>query len=213
LLSINAYQKDLSDPNPLVRAGAIKTLAAMNLDDIRSLVGMAISRAARDTSWYVRRATADAVIALWQADSTSDNRAQLMPTLEILLDTSGPLTVGSAIAAWEELCPTRWDIMHRGYRRWCKMLMDVEEWGQCVLLRVLLRYGRTFFLDPARTGKVDPDAELLLKASEALLQHINPAVSNDSDPVATAQPNLTMHGDTAILRLCRLRAKSNIISV
>ena len=57
------------------------------------------------------------------------------------------------------------------------MLMDVEEWGQCVLLRVLLRYGRTFFLDPARSGKVDPDAELLLKSSEALLQHLNPAVS------------------------------------
>lgn len=177
LLSINAYQKDLSDPNPLVRAGAIKTLAAMNLDDIRSLVGVAITRAARDTSWYVRRATADAVIALWRADSSPYNQSQLVPTLEILLDTSSPLTVGSAIAAWEEVCPTRWDLIHRGYRRWVKMLMDVEEWGQCVLLRVLLRYGRTFFLDPASTGKLDPDVELLLESSEALLQHLNPAVS------------------------------------
>lgn len=176
LLSINAYQKDLSDPNPIVRAGAIKTLSAMGLDDIRSLVGMAVAKGARDGAWYVRRASADAVTSLWRADPTFDNRNSLLPTLIVLLNTASPLTIGSALSAWEEMCPTRWDLLHQGYRKWCKMLMDVEEWGQCVVLRVLVRYGRTFFLDPAVTGAVDPDAELLLKASEALLQHMNPAV-------------------------------------
>ncbi|ORY50688.1 Clathrin/coatomer adaptor, adaptin-like protein [Leucosporidium creatinivorum] len=176
LLSINAYQKDLSDPNPIVRAGAIKTLSAMGLDDIRSLVGMAVAKGARDGAWYVRRASADAVTSLWRADPTSDNRNSLLPTLIVLLNTASPLTIGSALSAWEEMCPTRWDLLHQGYRKWCKMLMDVEEWGQCVVLRVLVRYGRTFFLDPATTGVVDPDAELLLKASEALLQHMNSAV-------------------------------------
>ncbi|GAA5860737.1 hypothetical protein JCM1840_001947 [Sporobolomyces johnsonii] len=176
LLSINAYQKDLSDPNPLVRAGAITTLSSMQLDDIRELVGLAVSKGARDTSWYVRRATADAVRALYVADPTPDNQAALLPTLTVLLDSASPLTVGAALAAWEEMCPTKWELLHRNYRRYCGMLMDVEEWGQTVLLRVLVRYGRSFFLDPATTGTVDPDAELALKNSEALLQHLNPAV-------------------------------------
>ncbi|GAA5959599.1 hypothetical protein JCM21900_002950 [Sporobolomyces salmonicolor] len=176
LLSINAYQKDLSDPNPLVRAGAITTLSSMQLDDIRELVGLAIAKGARDTSWYVRRATADAVRALYVADPTPDNQAALLPTLTVLLDSASPLTVGAALAAWEETCPAKWELLHRNYRRYCGMLMDVEEWGQTVLLRVLVRYGRSFFLDPATTVTVDPDAELALKSSAALLQHLNPAV-------------------------------------
>ncbi|TKA51232.1 hypothetical protein B0A53_05808 [Rhodotorula sp. CCFEE 5036] len=177
LLSINAYQKDLSDPNPLVRAGAITTLSSMQLSDIRELVGMAIQKGARDSSWYVRRATADAVRALYRADPTRDNLTVLRPTLKVLLDGATPLTVGAAFSAWEELCPTEWDLVHQNYRRVCKMLMDVDEWGQTTLLRVLARYGRTFFLDPTTTsGHVDPDVELALKHSEALLQHLNPAV-------------------------------------
>ncbi|KAM0791866.1 hypothetical protein ACM66B_004123 [Microbotryomycetes sp. NB124-2] len=179
LLSINAYQKDLSDPNPIIRAGAIKTLALMNLDDIRELVGLAVSKGARDGSWYVRRASADAIISLWTNDRTESNFDSLLPALIVLLDNASPLTIGAALTAWETLCPTRWDLVHRNYRKWCKILVDVEEWGQCVLMRVLLRYGRTFFVDPAvNGGQVDPDAELLLKPSEVLLQHINPAVTS-----------------------------------
>ncbi|GAA6038326.1 hypothetical protein JCM8097_003945 [Rhodosporidiobolus ruineniae] len=176
LLSINAYQKDLSDPNPLLRAGAISTLSKMGLPDIRELVGMAIQKGARDSSWYVRRATADAVRVLFQADPSADNLAALLPTLSTLLDNASPLTLGAALAAWEAVCPNKWELVHLNYRRWCKLLVDVEEWGQVVLLRVLARYGRTFFLDPAATGKVDADAELALRASEPLLQHLNPAV-------------------------------------
>lgn len=177
LLSINAYQKDLSDPNPLVRAGAIRTLAAMGLEDIRSLVGVSVAKGARDTSWYVRRAAADALSALAKADPSTENRRELLPTLEVLIQNSSPLTVGAALAAWGEVAPGRWELIHPMWRRWAKMLMDVEEWGQCELLGVMTRYGRTFFLDPSRTGRLDPDAELVLDASEALLQHLNPAVS------------------------------------
>lgn len=176
LLSINAYQKDLSDPNPIVRAGAIKTLSSMNLPDIRSLVQMAVTKGARDSAWYVRRATADAVGALWRAEQTVDNKRQLVGVLEVLVAGSSPLTVGACVEGWEVVCPERWEMIHPQWRRWCKMLVDVEEWGQCALLRLMVRYGRTFFLDPAR-GKVDPDAELALAASEGLLQHLNPAVS------------------------------------
>ncbi|KAI5474955.1 AP-3 complex subunit beta-2 [Pseudohyphozyma bogoriensis] len=176
LLSINAYQKDLSDPNPIVRAGAIRTLSSMGLDDIRSLVGVALTKGARDGAWFVRRATADAVSALWKKDKSVENRNQLIPTLVVLLQGASPLTIGSALAAWEEVCPGRWDLVHPEYRKWAKMVMDVEEWGQCVLLRVLTRYGRTFFRDPDVAGEVDVDAELVLKASEPLLQHINPSV-------------------------------------
>jgi len=179
LLSINAYQKDLSDPNPIVRAGAITTLSRMQLDDIRELVGMAVQKGCRDTSWYVRRATADALKALYLADPNRDNLESLIPTLKVLLDSATPLTIGATISTWEELCPTNWDLIHGNYRKFANLLMDTEEWGQTALLRMFVRYGRTFFLDPATTGRLDPDAELVLKSATPLLNHLNPAVRPD----------------------------------
>lgn len=176
LLSINAYQKDLSDPNPIVRAGAIKTLAEMGLSDIRSLVGVAVTKGARDGSWYVRRASANALIALYKSDKTLDNKTALIPTLTILLNSANNLTIGSALIAWETICNKRWDLIHGNFRKWCKMLLEVEEWGQCALLRMIARYGRTFFLDPDN-GSLDIDAELALKGTTVLLNHLNPAVS------------------------------------
>lgn len=201
LLSINAYQKDLSDPNPIVRAGAIKTLSGMGLEDIRSLVGVAVTKGARDGSWYVRRASADALISLWRVDPTFDNRTALLPTLIILLETASALTIGSALVAWEEICAgSRWELIHSNYRKWCRMMMDIEEWGQCVLLRVLVDYGRRFFLDPSAAGATaDTDLELALRASEALLQSLNSAVSFDH-PLGSAHRPLILF----IIRSCRV---------
>ncbi|GAA5915200.1 uncharacterized protein JCM6883_001765 [Sporobolomyces salmoneus] len=178
LLSINAYQKDLSDPNPLVRAGAITTLSRMELSDIRELVGLAIQKGCRDTSWYVRRATADALRSLWRADRTKENLESLTPTLKVLLDSATPLTVGATVEAWEESTAGEgWELLHGNFRRFAKeLLMDTEEWGQTTLLRMFTRYGRNFFLDPVKTGRLDPDAELVLKCATPLLNHLNPAV-------------------------------------
>lgn len=177
LLAVNAYQKDLSDPSPFVRAGAIKTLSHMHLPDIRALVGVSVDKAARDGSWFARRAAGDAVRALWSADSDSENRAQLERVVEVLLRSAGPLTLGSALSAWEDLCPENWELIHPGFRAWCAMLGDVEEWGQCVVLKVLGRYVRTFCRDPVEAG-MDKDQELLLRATEMLLGSLNEAVSH-----------------------------------
>ena len=64
---------------------------------------------------------------------------------------SGPapqLVAGSAIQAFEEVCPERIDLIHRNYRKLCSLLVDVEEWGQVVIINMLTRYSRTQFLNP-----------------------------------------------------------------
>ena len=55
---------------------------------------------------------------------------------------------GSAIQAFEEVCPERIDLIHRNYRKLCSLLVDVEEWGQVVIINMLARYSRTQFLNP-----------------------------------------------------------------
>ena len=57
---------------------------------------------------------------------------------------------GSVVMAFEEVCPDRIDLIHRNYRKLCNLLVDVEEWGQVVIIHMLTRYARTQFVSPWR---------------------------------------------------------------
>lgn len=61
LLPVNMYQKDLRDPNPVIRALAIRTLAGMGLESITALVLMSLKTASRDSNWFVRRTVAESL--------------------------------------------------------------------------------------------------------------------------------------------------------
>lgn len=58
------------------------------------------------------------------------------------------MVAGSAIQAFEEVCPERIDLIHKNYRKLCNLLIDVDEWGQVVIINMLTRYSRTQFLNP-----------------------------------------------------------------
>lgn len=71
------------------------------------------------------------------------------------------LVAGSAIQAFEEVCPDRIDLIHKNYRKLCNLLIDVDEWGQVVIINMLTRYARTQFVSPNPISeaqkKTDPD--------------------------------------------------------
>ena len=58
------------------------------------------------------------------------------------------LVAGSAIQAFEEVCPERIDLIHKNYRKLCSLLVDVDEWGQVAIINMLTRYCRTQFVSP-----------------------------------------------------------------
>jgi AP-3 complex subunit beta len=61
LLSINSFQKDLTDPSPLIRAMALRVLSGIRVPMIGSIVVLAIKKCAADPSPYVRKAAALAI--------------------------------------------------------------------------------------------------------------------------------------------------------
>ena len=71
-----------------------------------------------------------------------------MVVLERLLNDNTTLVMGSAVMAFEEVCPERIDLIHRHYRKLCVLLVEVEEWGQVVIINMLTRYARSQFTDP-----------------------------------------------------------------
>ena len=77
LLSVNTFQKDLVDFNPLVRAWALRAMCGIGVHAVAPLMIMAIQKCAKDPSSYVRCCAANAISKLYAL-----NRDQYLDTLE-----------------------------------------------------------------------------------------------------------------------------------
>ena len=200
LLSINTIQKSLTDQNPQVRAMALRVMSGIRVPVISQIVSLAIKRGCADMSPHVRKAAALAIPKCYKLDPST--LPQLLDYLSILLGDKQYYVVGSAITAFLEVCPERIDLIHKHYRALVKKIVDMDDWGQLALIKLLTFYARRCF--PRRTIRVkdqktkgfyedesanededntgeevqvlDSDLELFLKACKSLLQSRNPAV-------------------------------------
>ncbi|XP_069384606.1 AP-3 complex subunit beta-2 isoform X7 [Paralichthys olivaceus] len=146
LLSISTFQRGLKDPNQLIRASALRVLSSIRVTIIVPIMMLAIKEAASDMSPYVRKTAAHAIPKLYSLDP--EQKDQLIEIIEKLLADKTTLVAGSVVMAFEEVCPERIDLIHKNYRKLCNLLIDVEEWGQVVIINMLTRYARTQFLNP-----------------------------------------------------------------
>jgi AP-3 complex subunit beta len=197
LLSINSFQRDLSDSSPLIRGMSLRVLSGLGVKMAAPLMEMAIAKGVRDPSFYVRRIAADALGKCFELASST--LPSLLPHLSSLLGDRHPSVLGSALLAFNCTVPDRYDLLHPHFRRICHGLVDIDEWNQPVTLRVLAGYARTYLRRPSaeetRTvleGKaekvvpgrskwgtgLDKDLELLLSKAEPLLLSRNSAVSS-----------------------------------
>ncbi|XP_051028452.1 AP-3 complex subunit beta-1 [Acomys russatus] len=201
LLSISTFQRALKDPNQLIRASALRVLSSIRVPIIVPIMMLAIKEASADLSPYVRKNAAHAIQKLYSLDP--EQKEMLIEVIEKLLKDKSTLVAGSVVMAFEEVCPDRIDLIHRNYRKLCNLLVDVEEWGQVVIIHMLTRYARTQFVSPWREndgledneknfyesddeekGKsdkkrpyaMDPDHRLLIRNTKPLLQSRNAAV-------------------------------------
>ncbi|XP_068562612.1 AP-3 complex subunit beta-1 isoform X2 [Cebidichthys violaceus] len=202
LLSISTFQRALKEPNQFIRASALRVLSSIRVSIIVPIMMLAIKEAAADLSPYVRKTSAHAIQKLYSLDP--DQKEQLIEVIEKLLKDKSTLVAGSVVVAFEEVCPDRIDLIHKNYRKLCNLLVDVEEWGQVVIISMLTRYARTQFTSPWKEGAMfdennekafyesdseekkdqteakpyimDPDHRLLLRNTKPLLQSRNTAV-------------------------------------
>ncbi|XP_053385509.1 AP-3 complex subunit beta-2-like isoform X2 [Mercenaria mercenaria] len=146
LLSISTFQRALKDPNQLIRASALRVLSSIRVQMIAPIMMLSIKEAVMDMSPYVRKTAAHAIPKVYSIDP--EQKDQLVEVIEKLLADKTTLVAGSAIQAFEEVCPERSDLIHKNYRKLCNLLVDVEEWGQVVIINMLTRYVRSQFINP-----------------------------------------------------------------
>ena len=88
LLSVNSFQKDMADSNPLIRALALRTLTSIRVVDIVHIQMMAVQQCASDPSPYVRKITAHALLKIYTLDP-HDHYNTLLLLLQKLLKVGG----------------------------------------------------------------------------------------------------------------------------
>ncbi|ETN85564.1 adaptin region, partial [Necator americanus] len=174
LLSISTFQRALKDPNQLIRASALRVLSSIRVGMIAPIMLLAIKDSVRDMSPYVRKVAAHAIPKLYSLDP--DLEAELVDCIDFLLADRRSLVLGSAVYAFEEICPSRLDLLHKHFRALCRALVDVDEWGQVVMINLLTRYARSELADPELLPQPDVDLTLLLNSARPLLQSRNCSV-------------------------------------
>lgn len=151
LLSLNTFQKDVGHPHPPIRALALRVLSAIRVPAVLPIVTSAVTTAAGDASPYVRQTAAAAVAKVYALDAESVE--ELLPPLTRLLGDASMAVVAAAVAAWTEVAPRRYDLLHPHYRRLCRALPGMEPWAQGTVVAALLRYARTQLLPPDRSDR------------------------------------------------------------
>lgn len=202
LLSINTIQKSLSDSNPQVRALALRTMSGIRVPVISQIVSLAIKKGAVDMSPHVRKAAALAIPKCYRLEPNT--LPQLLEYLVTLLGDKQYFVAGAAVSAYMEICPERVDLIHKHYRSLVKKIVDMDEWSQLAVLRMMTIYARKCFprrtrnvkvknktadlqdfygeesSEPASEGEqmviLDPDLILLLNGIKPLLQSRNSGV-------------------------------------
>ena len=147
LLAINSFQRDMSDPNQMIRALALRVLCSIRVREIVQIQLMSVKKCASDNSAYVRKTAAHSLGKIYQIDP--DTKGELVEVLERLLGDKSTAVLSSAVAAFQEVCPERQDLLHVHYRKLCHLLADLDEWGQITAMNVLVRYARANFAAPA----------------------------------------------------------------
>ncbi|KAI0120369.1 ARM repeat-containing protein [Hypoxylon sp. NC0597] len=202
LLSINTIQKSLSDSNPQVRALALRTMSGIRVPVISQIVSLAIKKGVVDMSPHVRKAAALAIPKCYRLEPNTS--PQLLEYLATLLGDKQYFVAGAAVSAFMEICPDRVDLIHKHYRSLVKKIVDMDEWSQLSMLRMMSIYARKCFprrtrsakakdkvadlqdfygesaSEPASEGEqvvvLDPDLVLLLNGIKPLLQSRNSGV-------------------------------------
>ncbi|KAJ3411665.1 AP-3 complex subunit beta-2 [Chytridiales sp. JEL 0842] len=201
LLSINTFQKDLNDRNPLIRAMALRVMSSIRVPVIVPLIMFALKKGVSDLSPYVRKAAANAIPKCYSLDPTQ--KEHLIEMIETLLNDNSTLVLGSVVSSINQVCPDRLDLIHKHYRKLCRMLIDTDEWAQTDIIYLLVRYARIHFLNPNVKKSDEPKAEISKKVEKKNASFYSDDEDDQTNGVSSTTKTVELDPDhDLLLRAC-----------
>ncbi|XP_074119205.1 AP-4 complex subunit beta-1 [Sminthopsis crassicaudata] len=142
LLAINTLCKDCSDPNPMVRGLALRSMCGLRMPGVQEYIQQPILNGLRDKASYVRRVAVLGCAKMYNLHGDSEVDGALVNELYSLLRDQDPIVVVNCLRALEEILKHEGGVVinkpiaHHLLNR----MPDLDQWGQAEVLGFLLRY-------------------------------------------------------------------------
>ncbi|KXJ29424.1 AP-1 complex subunit beta-1 [Exaiptasia diaphana] len=172
IMAVNTFVKDCEDPNPLIRALAVRTMGCIRVDKITEYLCEPLRKCLKDEDPYVRKTAAVCVAKLHDINAQLVEDQGFLDSLKELLSDANPMVVANAVAALSEIndaSPTAAASMEMNSQTINKLLTalnECTEWGQIFILDSLAQY----------TPKDEREAQSICERVTPRLSHANAAV-------------------------------------
>ncbi|GME92765.1 unnamed protein product [[Candida] boidinii] len=204
ILAVNTFVKDTEDPNPLVRALAIRTMGCIRVDRMADYMDIPLKRTLKDDNPYVRKTAVICVAKLYELNPEICIDRGFLTTLMEMIDDSNQMVVANAISALIEIQKSQHAALDFLNSKVLKKLLitlnECTEWGRISILSALAEYKAE------DTNEVNH----IIDRVSPQLQHENPSVVLSSIKVLINQlDSVSTDQQDAILR----RLSSPLVSL
>lgn len=103
LMAVNTFVKDCEDPNPLIRALAIRTMGCIRLENIAEYLCGPLKKALVDEDPYVRKTAAVCVAKFYKINPEMVEEQGFLASLKNLLSDANPMVIANTVAALSEI--------------------------------------------------------------------------------------------------------------
>ncbi|CAD6503076.1 BgTH12-02746 [Blumeria graminis f. sp. triticale] len=171
ILAVNTFVQDSEDPNPLVRALAIRTMGCIRVDKMVDYMEEPLRKTLRDESPYVRKTAAICVAKLFDLNSTMCLENGFLETLQEMIGDPNPMVVANSVTALIEIneaapATKALQVTPASLKKMLMALNECTEWGRVTILSTLANYK-------ARDLK---ESEHICERVSPQFQHVNASV-------------------------------------
>lgn len=144
IMAVNTFVKDCDDPNPLIRALAVRTMGCIRVEKITEYLCEPLRKCLKDEDPYVRKTAAVCVAKLHDINAVLVEDQGFLDQLRDLLSDSNPMVVANAVAALSEINETSTkpliEMSPQMVNKLLTALNECTEWGQVFILDSLANY-------------------------------------------------------------------------
>ncbi|KAI5292223.1 beta-adaptin, partial [Ascosphaera acerosa] len=148
ILAVNTFVQDSEDPNPLIRALAIRTMGCIRVDKMVDYMEEPLRKTLTDESPYVRKTAAICVAKLFDLNPELCLENGFLQMLQEMIGDPNPMVVANSVTALAEISETApWtnalQITQNTLRKMLMALNECTEWGRVAVLTSLAAYRTT----------------------------------------------------------------------
>ncbi|RCI11563.1 hypothetical protein L249_7566 [Ophiocordyceps polyrhachis-furcata BCC 54312] len=171
ILAVNTFVQDSEDPNPLVRALAIRTMGCIRVEKMVDYMEEPLRKTLRDESPYVRKTAAICVAKLFDLNPTMCIENGFLESLQELIGDPNPMVVANSVQALAEITETAPEtralvVTAPTLKKLLMALNECTEWGRITILSTLADYQ-------SADAK---ESEHICERVVPQFQHVNPSV-------------------------------------